>query len=221
MVKFLKLIRAHWRVWAYLILTLATVGIVFFWEPSASTGPEYDRHIRMWALALQVLGTATVWWDLTNTAKQNGVGPSFRKAWASIKAALGIQPSISANAIIVEGCDTMTATGRVGAWGQAQTVEDRLTNLEHFVQRHESELGNIQAAIAEQDRKQTADLKQMGKDLRRENQNLEARLNDALVGNFATLHFGVIWLFVGMILASAPVEITNLSVWLGLFNFLH
>lgn len=218
MLNFARLVRAHWRVWAYLTLTLLTVGIVFFYEPPLTNGPEYDRHIRLWALTLQLLGTATVWWDLTHTAGQHGAGPSFRRAWDSIKAALGMRRSVSANAIIVEGAEFIVSGGRVSVWLQAQTVEDRLANLEKFVRSLDSELGTIYGSIAEQGRKQTADLKQLGRDLRGENKQLEAKLTEALIGNFATLHFGVIWLVVGMILASAPVEITKLSVWLGLFN---
>ncbi|XYJ11394.1 hypothetical protein ACSUZJ_05245 [Telluria sp. B2] len=218
MLSFARFLRAHWRVWGYLALTLITVGIVFFYQPPLTNGPEYDSHVRLWALTLQLLGTATVWWDLTHTAKEHGAGPSLRKAWDSIKSAFGFRPPVSAHVLIVEGCEMTISGGRISIWQQSQTVEARLAYLEQFVRSLDKELGNIHGAIAEQGRKQTADLKQLGKDLRRENQQLGAKLTDALVGNFATLHFGVIWLVIGMILASAPVEITNLSVWLGLFN---
>lgn len=218
MLNFARLIRAHWRVWAYLVLTLITVGIVFFYPPPATNGPEYDRHIRVWALALQLLGTATVWWDLTHTANEHGAGPSFRKAWNSIKSALGMPPPVSAHVLIGEGSEMTASSGRASIWQQSQTVEARLAYLEQFVRSLDKELGNIHGAITEQGRKQAVDLKQLGKDLRRENQQLEAKLTEALVGNFATLHFGVIWLVVGMMLASAPVEIAKVSVRLGLFN---
>ncbi|MFC4932450.1 hypothetical protein [Massilia sp. GCM10023247] len=210
--------RVHWRVWAYLALTLITVGIVFFYPPPATNGPEYDRHVRLWALTLQLLGTATVWWDLTHTAEGYGAGPSFRKAWESIKSALGMRPSVPGRALIAVGAEMRISGGRVSVWVQPQTVEARLANLEQFVRRLDSELGTIHGTITQQNDKQTADLKRLNEELHREVKRLEGKLQEALIGNFATLHFGVIWLVVGMLLASAPVEITNLSAWLGLFN---
>jgi len=221
MLKVMRAIRNHWLVWAYLVLTFVTFVIVFFYEPSANSGPEYDRHVRLLALSLQLLGTATVWWDLTHTAKEHGAGPSFRKAWESIKSAFGVRPPPTRHVLTVEPCEIRITGGRVGIWQQPQTVEARLANLEHFVRRLDSDLGNIHGAMTEQSAKQTADLKQLGKDLRRENKKLEAQLTEALIGNFATLHFGVIWLVVGMVLAAVPVELTDIAVRWRLFDLLR
>lgn len=183
------------------------------YQPGMKNGSPSDFHVRLLAAVLQLIGAGTVWYDLTHATKEYGEGPSWQKLRAYIKSVFVKPQPTQAGMAWVEGVDTVAAIGKVTVQLDPQRpLETRMADLESFAQRLDSELGSLQALTVQQKLELTAEIKERTGELRRGVERVESQLKRALIGNFSILNFGVIWLMVGIILASFPAEITGIGM---------
>jgi hypothetical protein len=88
-------------------------------------------------------------------------------------------------------------------------IETRVTRLENEVAGVREGLSIVRGDLMRQKNELTADIKRHTTELRQEIGTMQNQLKDALIGNYAVLHFGAVWLVVGIVMSSVAVEITN------------
>lgn len=193
--------------WVHLGLFVLTLPFLFV-RPAFVGGTPTDLPIRAWGMVLQLFGAATVWIDLTNTAKDFGVHRLTVMEW--LKKFNGYPP-IEGNLIVVEEGDTMRVTGHVPTITQSgQSSEERLTRMEKEFLTLIIELAATKEVIRNQRRELLAEIENSAAKLDQELGGLQHQLKDSFVGNYTALRVGAIWLVVGIILSSVAVELTNL-----------
>lgn len=195
---------------------------MFLYAPSVKGDTFSDRHVRVWAMLLQLIGAGTVWYDLTHTATEFGDGPSLRKVWEYIKSVFVTPPPINGSASITLQGANMTSHGRItSGFIPSQPIDARVAHLERFALKLDEELGNVQQSIRQQKSELTSDIVRLRNQTHRDVEAVKGQLRNALIGNFSILTFGVIWLGIGIVLASIPTEVTEFSVFLGWFGHIR
>lgn len=86
----------HWILerkflWISLVLACST-GIVVILPSPIGTAP--DLIVRIWAMSLQIIGAATVWHDLTGTAREFGRTETISAIWEYLKRGFTNKPII-------------------------------------------------------------------------------------------------------------------------------
>lgn len=189
------------------------VGVVitslFFVVRKGVSEPE----IRLTGLALQILGIATVAWGIRETRALFGRSDIFTLACNWFRRA----PVYGGR--VVSGSINITSPGfEAHASGSASitatldaTMEERVGVLEKSIKHLNSRIDETRAEIDQNSRAQSAALIQEKQERSQQDQELSAKLEATETGGLHISAMGVLWLFVGVTLSTASVEI---AAWL-------
>lgn len=207
-------------VWLYILFAGLTFWISFMWEPSLlKSGDPSDRHIRVWGMLIQLVGTATVFFDLTGIAREFLGKPVREVATDYLKTAFTGPTTILVSADLTVGYAVCAATGstaRITIGGQP--VDVRLAQLENDVHELTQQIATQRAEMQTQKNELTAEMKRHVAEVKQDVGVVSERLKSSMVGNFGVLAFGVILVVFGMILTSIPTELAGWAVNLHLYN---
>lgn len=191
------------------IALFVAVGALVFVMRKSATEPE----IRLTGLALQVLGIATVAWGIRETRVLFGRPDFFTlaKKWLERVPVYGgrvVATSISASA----GGATAHGRGYISSTASRDaTVEERVSVLEKNIQHLNKRIDETQIEMDQSIRAQSSALEDERKERSREDQLLGAKLEATETGGLHISAMGALWLFIGVTLSTASVE---LFAWL-------
>lgn len=191
-----------------LALSVAAGPLVFALRTSAS-----EPTIRIMGLALQVLGIATVAWGIRETRALFGHDDLFTiaKKWFVRVPVYGGRV-VSGSVNLTEGGDTAHFLGCVSSTASPNaTVEERVSVLEKNVQHLNERIDEAQTEMDQGFRAQSSALEEEKHNRSNEDQLLSAKLEATETGGLHISAMGALWLFIGVSLSTASVE---LSAWL-------
>lgn len=192
---------------AWLALGVIVVALTVSFRPHT---PE--PVIRLTGLVLQLLGIGTVIWGISETIALFG-HPSFA---AKAKSWLGRFPLRRRNIVLAAGAGSLSAAtcksrGYVMQGpGPNPTVATRLVALENNVSLIHERISSTQKGLDEEFRKATETLKNEEQARQTEDNAIRAKLESTGTGGVHISAIGASWLFVGVILSTAGVEIAEL-----------
>lgn len=202
-------------IWPWLIearfawLTLGVIGIAF----AVSLRPNTPEPvIRLTGLVLQLLGISTVIWGISETRALFG-HPSFA---AKARSWLKRFPLLQRSIVLAGGVGSSTASssgGRAyGTYGQGlnPTIETRLDALEKNVSLIHERITGMGAEMDEGFRKANDALKNEEHVRQMEDCVIHQKLEATGTGGVHISAIGASWLFVGVILSTAGIEIAEL-----------
>ncbi len=133
--------------WWSLLLAGVTLVLVFVSPgPILFTGPS-DLRLRLWGLGLQLIGVATVWSDLTSTARKFGRDGIIRAIVDWLKAFLAQHRVIEVPlAEMMVAADTVRAKVRRPIVSTAP-LPDRVTAVEINIQKIDQDLDTVHKEI--------------------------------------------------------------------------
>jgi hypothetical protein len=209
--------------WANLLLIVLSGLLVFIYPgPTLTTGLS-DLRLRTWGVLLQLIGVATVWLDLTSTARHFGKDGFVRHtlAWFKRFTDLGVVMNAGAGVIRLVG-----GRPRIKVRRPIQPnapLPDRVATLETAIAQVDSDLDAAYREIDERAGGLGAEIKAERNERDRVINELNRSLVDAATGNSAALAFGVVWLAAGIVIATLAPEIAKIvggqwrEVWRALY----
>lgn len=172
-----------------------------------------EPEIRLTGLALQVLGIATVAWGIRETRALFGRSDIFTLArnWFRRAPVYGGR--------VVSGSINVTLPGlKAHASGYASStatldaaIEVRVGVLEKNIKHLNNGIDETRAEIDQNSLAQSAALEQEKQERSQQDQELSAKLEATETGGLHISAMGALWLFVGVTLSTASVEI---AAWL-------
>jgi hypothetical protein len=202
--------------WANAGLILITTAFVCIWPAPIIDGVASDFRIRSWGLFLQLLGVFTVWLDLTTAARDLGKeGDGFFKntlTWLR-DGMFGYRPIVGTiNALV--GLAGVEARGKAGRMlSPNASLEDRITAIEAYIVQVDSNVDAAVQQLGELRQALGAKIREEGDERRRAIDDLRETIGTAVAGNYAVLVFGVVWLTVGLVLATLAPEFAKVAAW--------
>lgn len=193
------------HVWLALAVNVAALAIAF---RSGTSEPV----IRLTGLALQVLGIGTVIWGISETRALFGHPSITSKA----KGWLGRFPLLKRNIVLgVAGCEMNAAFGKARAYVTyspvpTPTVEARLDALEKNIVSIHERISQAQNEMDQELQKANEALKAEKQSREAEDSALHAKLEATGTGGVHISAIGASWLFVGVLLSTAAIEIEKL-----------
>jgi len=168
-----------------------------------------DFWFRGLSTFLQIVGVATVWWDLTDTARRFGHPGIVKSTLAWIRSLFQDPPPITCE---INGILSMKglALGRVkSGLPPDPTLEQRLVALERNLESLENE---VSTAFVEQDRlknEMEVRIVEETSSIRASVDALKRDVEALAVGGHALLAFGAFWLAIGVAIAGFVPELTK------------
>lgn len=196
--------------WAWLALAAGTIGVVCVWPGPVVQGVPSDTRLRLWALALQLIGAWTVWHDLTGTALKHGHPGIIRGTLDWLRAGLLGPKTIVSVGEAFELSDALSARGRT-RWPVDPTlsVEQRVARLERNQELVDGELDSAFREIDLRDMQAMTRSKEEAGKREAAVRELRDQIRDSAIGNFPILAFGAWWLFIGTVLSALAPEIVR------------
>mgnify|MGYP003587825762 CR=1 FL=1 len=193
--------------YAWLSLCVILSALIVSLRPNT---PE--SVIRLTGLVLQLLGIATVIWGISETRAFFG-HPSFA---AKTKAWLIRFPLLKRNMVIaVDGASLVLLTGKARVHsthspGPNPTIEARIASLERNVVLIHKRISGTEKEI-DKELSKISDALKGEKDARQlEDNEMHKKLEATGTGGVHISAIGASWLFVGVILSTAAIEIAEL-----------
>ena len=191
----------------WLALGVIVVALVVSLRPHT---PEFV--IRYTGLVLQIFGIGTVGWGISKTRALFGHPslPSKVKTW------LGRFPLLRRNIVVAAGAASAAAlAGRARAYvtegpGAKPTLDSRVDALERNIVRVHERISSTQKEVDEEFRKASGALKSEEEKRQLEDDAIRDKLEATGTGGVHISAIGAAWLFVGVILSTAAVEIAAL-----------
>ena len=190
--------------YVWLALAVSAVALVVAVRPGTS-----EPVIRLTGLALQILGIGTVAWGISETRALSGHKPLFAVARGWVERFPLRSRSI---VITVAGAASVTSSGCVRGhltYGPPPnpTVNDRLDALEKNIGALHDRVGANQKELDEEVSKLRSSVSE--ETSRREQEDHASRklIEMTATGGVHISAIGAVWLFVGVILSTAGVEI--------------
>jgi hypothetical protein len=197
------------RFWSSLLLTSITLGIVF--ATPRIDGFAEDLHLRLWSLALQILGAWTVWHDIVSTAQKFGRPGILRSYHDWFRAGLAGRSTVIHAATGALTASSARATIRVRRQPSGdQLIEQRLAAVEFNLAKVDEHLDSIQQRVDQADNDIKTRVEAEAARRSAALGELQAQMKDTAVGNYGTLLFGVLWLAVGTVLSALAPELAKL-----------
>ncbi len=192
--------------WVNLILLAISVAMIFIWKSPGGS----DFRVKTLGMGLQLIGVATVWFDLTATARSFGKTGMIQRTrdWlktgftGSVTVLLG---GVSASASM--SCNAR-ATVRWPMHANGETV-DRIEAIEKNIGKIDEDLIALFRELdlyAGQARERATNEEKIRTQAITE---IRGELVKASAGNFVILVFGVVWLAVGIVLSTWAPEIAK------------
>jgi len=193
--------------YAWLALGVIAFALIVYLRPQT---PE--PVIRLTGLVLQLLGIGTVIWGISKTRALFG-HPSFSvkvKSWFE-RFPLRRKSPVQATVAAILSDATLNARGYVMQGpGPNSTVETRLNALEENISSIHERISSIERVMGEEFRKKAEAIRNEEQARKTEDNAIRAKLEATGTGGVHISAIGALWLFVGVILSSASVEIAEL-----------
>jgi hypothetical protein len=191
------------RFWAGFLTTLAALAWCL---ALGATEPVF----RITGLVLQLLGVSTIAWGLSETRAFFG-RPAIASTVRNYFKAAPFLPArhVSATANITLGGMTVKGRGYGTENPATPAVEDRLTALESNIQRIHNRITGLEHEYDAEFRQLTAAVKDESSARSSELAAVNSRLERFGTGGIHISAIGAVWLFVGLILSTAGVEIAR------------
>jgi hypothetical protein len=202
----------HWLrephlVWAT-VLVLAVAGVGAFWLRSE---PAFRRI----GLGLQLLGSATVAWNIRGTRTLFDRPGTFALAaqwWRR-------RPRFRSSVVVAVGAGSIRISGgrpRVDIWhsadpNAASALETRLDAAEKNLSRIRDRLDELEQETTRSLQRQVNALEQEKRDRADDYRNARDKLEAAQAGGLHISVVGVVWLVAGVIMSSIPGELACLA----------
>lgn len=167
--------------------------------------------IRLTGLVLQILGIGTVAWGISETRALFG-HPSLVGKWRKWLARF---PLLRQNTVFAAGSGSLVlAGGKVRGYGtvgpgQNATIESRVDALEKNVKSIHERISATQNEMDEEFQKTANALKEETHARKREDEEIRKNLEATGTGGVHISAIGASWLFVGVLLSTAAVEISK------------
>ena len=190
--------------YVWLALAVSIAALVIALRPGTT-----EPVIRLTGLALQILGIGTVAWGISETRALYGHKPLFAVARGWIERF----PLRSRNIVLsAAGIASATAIGRARAHVTHgtplnPTVNDRLDALEKNVGALNDRIGATQKELDEEVSKMKTSISEEARQREQEDQGSRKLIEMTATGGVHISAIGAVWLFVGVTLSSAGVEI--------------
>jgi len=191
----------------WLALAVNGVALLVALRPGTS-----EPVIRLAGLALQVLGIGTVIWGISETRALFGHPSITSKA----KGWLGRFPLLKRNIVLgAAGCEMGSMIGKARAYVThnpvpTPTVEARLEALEKNVVSIHERISQTQNEMDQELQKANEALKAEKQSREAEDGALHSKLEATGTGGVHISAIGASWLFVGVVLSTAAIEIERL-----------
>jgi hypothetical protein len=197
--------------WWNIALILGTVAVSVIYPAPVIESVPSDFRLKFWGLLLQLIGVFTVWHDLAHSGQTFGKSGFFPRTWTWLKAGvLGRKVVIN----LESGVIAITG-GKVRITQRRNTppdspIEQRVEALEYNLQKIDQELESVLQEIDQRTGELKAQIKGESQKLKASHSALEESLTNAIVGNYAVLAFGALWLVIGMVLSTLAPEIAKI-----------
>lgn len=193
--------------WCNVLLACATYAVMFKWRAPEDS----DFRIRTFGLALQLIGVVTVWFDLTSTARSLGKDGMLTRTWSWLKSgfsgnATAVMMGVSAQA---SASSSANATVRWPMNPNA-SVADRLEALEKNIGKVDEDIQGVHNQMARAEAMANAQAQEEKEHRAQAIADVRRELAVVAAGNFAVLVFGVVWLAVGLFLATWSPEFAKI-----------
>lgn len=172
-----------------------------------------ESVIRLTGLVLQVLGIGTVIWGISETRALFGY-PSFT---AKAKSWLERFPLMRRNIVLGAGAGSLgIVTGKARAHsthrpaGPNPTTEERLESLERNIVLIHERISSTEREMDKEFRKTVEAIKTEEQARQTEDNDIRTKLEATGTGGVHISAIGASWLFVGVVLSTAGVEIAEL-----------
>lgn len=193
--------------YAWLSIAVISVALLISLRPHTT-----EPVIRLTGLVLQILGIGTVMWGISETRALFGQ-PSFA---SNTKAWLGRFPLMQHNVVIaVEGATLAIVSGKARAYrthgaGKNPTIEARIEALERNITSLHERINQAQNEMDVEFQKIAKALKHEEQVRQTEVNVIREKLEVTGTGGVHISAIGASWLFVGVILSTAAIEIAEL-----------
>lgn len=189
-------------VWLSLALALAVVLVTLVWP-----GPS-DLRIRLVGLALQLVGALTVGFDLARTVHDlTGEGLGARVSRLAKELVFGRQMGTISGGGLLPGGPARTQMRPRGIVVPNGSLSERLAILEAAVSALRNEVDEVSHRQSTQHAELARKLHEETEQRRAGDIALQMRLRSVATGNADLLVFGIVWLCVGLLLATLAPEI--------------
>lgn len=170
-----------------------------------------EPTIRLSGLALQILGIATVIWGISKTREHFGHPPAINtlmrwlKRFPLIKRQAALQPErMSIGLSLVGGRLTSIYTPNPTA-----SVEDRLSNIENGLKILQNRIDGAENQLDTQRSEFEGKIKAESHTRESEDHKVLKSFESSSTGGLYISAIGALWLFVGVVLSTASLEITR------------
>lgn len=201
----------HWLFDAriFLLALFVAAGALLFAVRKGASEPE----IRLTGLTLQILGITTVAWGIRETRALFDRPDIFTlaKKWFQRVPVYGGRVVSARSNMTLPG---LKSHGRGYASSSASptaSVEERVSALEKHIQQLNRRIDDTQTEMDQGFRDQASALEKERQERSIEHQALSAKLEATETGGLHISAMGAVWLFIGVTLSTASVE---LSAWL-------
>lgn len=168
-------------------------------------GREPEVNIRWTGATLQIVGFLIALVDLESTRKIMG-GPNFIEAWKAFfrNFPIGREPITLSGNMTLGG--VMSGRLKVGHNSDA-AIPDRVSRLEADIERIEDEVADLAKKAEADSARLTKQIEEGLSGVRNDLRELASKVKDALAGGYFMQWVGLAYFVVGVILASASVEL--------------
>jgi hypothetical protein len=209
--------------WFNILLALITAVMLLRTQLPVVSGVPSDLRLRLWGMALQLIGAYTVWVDLSSTARNFGKGDVISSTLKWLKVGILGRPTVLEASGAAQG--NSSSSGRITQRciiDSSASIEERLAVLEKNFQFIEHDIHGAFKEISAQGVEVRARLDEQKSHFTREIKSTHLKISEGFTGNYGTLLFGVSWLCVGIFFASVAPELAKAmngqwnTIWLAL-----
>lgn len=188
-----------WPVGSVLLIVVATFV-------SGTLFGAAERTFRLTGMVLQIVGFIMTIWQILETRRALGLPTWFESVRNYFKGFPAAGETISMSAEFAPFNVTMSATATVHRDPKAK-VEDRLARLERDVDGLRDQIGSLDSKHASEISSIKQDLSRKAEELRTQMSEIQSRFEELIGGSTTPNTVGIFYFVVGLVLASASVEL--------------
>ncbi|MGV8893881.1 MAG: hypothetical protein ACOH2K_13255 [Burkholderiaceae bacterium] len=209
--------------WLNILLVFITGTLLLRWQLPVVNGAPSDFRLRVWGMALQLIGAYTVWKDLSSTAQSFGKGDVIYSSIKWLKAGFWRRSIVLEGAVTFHGSSFFSGRTAIHHSTKASaTVEERLAALEQYYKYINDNIDEAVKKISTLENDMKIKFDEQKANFTSEFKATHARMDEGFTGSYGMLLFGVCWLCFGIIFASIAPEIAKVmagqwdAIWLAL-----